>query len=128
LRPFRLGLGGRLGSGRQWTSWIALDDLAAAIAFALDHEELAGPVLAVAPHPVTNRKFTRVLAAAVHRPAVLPVPAAALRLLLGEMAFELLLASQRALPRVLLRAGFAFTEPELGTALRTCLARDRRRD
>jgi hypothetical protein len=116
-RPFRLGLGGRLGDGRQWVSWITLDDLVAAIAFVIDRDDIAGPILGVAPNPVTNRDFTRALAQAVHRPAVLPAPAFALRLLLGEMADGLLLASQRAYPRALLEAGFAFEQAEIGPAL-----------
>ncbi|MCA8973072.1 MAG: TIGR01777 family oxidoreductase [Planctomycetes bacterium] len=117
LRPFRFGLGGRLGSGRQWMSWIALDDLAAAIAFTVDQEGLRGPVLGVAPNPVTNREFTAALGAALHRPTLIPAPAFALRLLLGEMADGLLLASQRARPRVLLDAGFEFTHADIGPTL-----------
>lgn len=117
LPPFRLGLGGRLGSGRQWTSWITLRDLVAAIAFCLDRSELRGPVLAVAPAPVTNQDFTRALGGALRRPACLPVPAAALRLLFGRMADALLLGSLRAEPRRLLAAGFRFADPELGPAL-----------
>jgi uncharacterized protein (TIGR01777 family) len=120
--PFRLGLGGRLGSGRQWLSWIHRDDLVAAIAFALATASLRGPVLAVAPEPVTNREFTRALGRALHRPAFLPVPAFALRLLLGAMADELLLASQRAVPRALAAAGFRFDHPNLPDALATALA------
>ncbi|MFO1076206.1 MAG: TIGR01777 family oxidoreductase [Planctomycetota bacterium] len=122
LLPFRLGLGGRLGSGRQWMSWLTLDDLARAILFAIDTEALRGPVVAASPGPVTNREFTRVLARALHRPAVLPVPAFALRLLFGSMAGELLLAGQRALPRALLAAGFDFADAELAAAFATVLA------
>ncbi|MFY9341357.1 MAG: TIGR01777 family oxidoreductase [Planctomycetota bacterium] len=122
LPPFRLGLGGRLGHGRQWLCWITRHDLVRAIAFALDRETLRGPVLAVAPAPVTNAEFTRTLGTVLRRPTVLPVPAFALRLLLGTMADELLLASQRALPKALLAAGFTFTHGELDPALRALLA------
>lgn len=117
LLPFRLGLGGRLGSGRQWLSWITRDDLTAAIGFAIGHESLRGPVLAVAPNPVTNREFTKALGRALHRPTWLPVPAFALRLLFGAMADELLLSSQRAMPQRLLASGFRFAQPQLGPAL-----------
>ncbi len=120
--PFRLGLGGRLGHGRQWLSWIALEDLVRAIAFVIDHAQLAGPVLAVSPQPVTNREFTRALGRALHRPTVLPVPAFALRLMFGDMATELLLASQRARPSRLLEAGFVFAEPQLAMCLQRQLA------
>ncbi|MBM4061776.1 MAG: TIGR01777 family protein [Planctomycetes bacterium] len=114
LLPFRLGLGGRLGRGRQWLGWIARQDLVAVIRTALADERLRGPVLAVAPEPVTNREFTQALARALRRPAWLPVPAFALRLLFGRMADELLLASQRAVPARLLETGFCFAAPALG--------------
>lgn len=117
LPAFRLGVGGRLGSGRQWVSWISLEDLAAAIAFALDREALRGPVLGTAPQPVTNREFTRALGAALRRPTLLPAPAFALRLAFGEMATALMLSSQRARPRALLAAGFGFRHPQLGPTL-----------
>lgn len=122
LLPFRIGLGGRLGSGQQWVSWIHRQDLVAAIAFLLGQESLRGPVLAVAPEPVTNREFTRALGRALRRPAVLPVPAFALRLLFGAMADELLLSSQRATPRALLTAGFQFAHPNLAEAFAAALA------
>ncbi len=116
LLPFRMGLGGRLGAGTQWMSWIHLDDLVAMLLFALSESTLRGVLNAASPHPVTNAEFTRALAHAVHRPAVIPVPAFALRLLLGEMS-EILLASQRAIPEAALRAGFEFRYPEIGAAL-----------
>src|SRR5262245_50914937 len=97
LLPFRLRLGGRLGHGRQWFSWISREDLLRVIAFAVDHEPLAGPVLAVSPEPVTNRVFTRALGSALHRPTVLPVPAMALRVVFGGLANEML-ASYRCRP------------------------------
>jgi uncharacterized protein (TIGR01777 family) len=115
LPPFRLGLGGKLASGRHWMSWIHLDDLAALFQFALANP-VSGPVNGVAPNPVINAGFTRALAAAVHRPAIFPVPAFALRLLFGEMS-EILLSSQRALPQAAERAGFRFRYPELAPAL-----------
>ena len=123
LPPFRLGLGGRLGRGTQWMSWITLDDAVRVVLAALDRPDLAGPVNAVAPAPVTNAEFTRLLAASVHRPAIFPVPAAALELLFGEMARAALLASQRVLPRRLAAAGFVFEDPALGPALRRVVSR-----
>lgn len=121
LTPFRLGLGGRLGDGRQWQSWITLPDLVAAIRWAIDIPGLSGPVLAVTPNPVTNREFTAALGRALCRPTVLPVPAFALRLLFGGMADELLLASQRCAPQALPAAGFRFAHPTLAVALTAVL-------
>ena len=121
LPLFRLGLGGRLGSGRQWMSWMSLDDAIAAIFFALENKNLAGPVNVTAPNPVTNAEFTRALAKQLHRPASLPAPAFALRLALGEMADEALLASARVEPRALLTAGFRFVHPKLPEALAAAL-------
>jgi len=123
LVPFRLGLGGRIGSGAQWTSWVAREDAAAAVLHALATERLAGPVNVVAPEPVTNREFTATLARVLGRPALLPVPASPLRLLLGEMAEELLLTSQRAVPERLTGSGFRFRYPTLEVALRAVLGR-----
>jgi hypothetical protein len=120
LPPFKLGLGGRLGDGRQWMSWIHRDDLAELIRFAVEEQALAGAVNAVAPVPVTNAEFTRQLAAALHRPAWFPAPAAALRALFGEMA-SVLLDSQRAVPAAAQAAGFAFRFPELRGALERLL-------
>jgi uncharacterized protein (TIGR01777 family) len=121
LPLFKAGLGGRLGSGRQWMSWINLEDLVELICLALEQPELAGPVNATAPSPVTNAEFTRQLAARLRRPALLPVPAFALRMVFGEMA-SVLLDSQRVLPQAALAAGFRFRYPELGPALRDLLA------
>ncbi len=119
LPPFRLGLGGKLGSGSQWTSWIHLEDLAALFRFALDRP--AGAVLnAVAPNPVTNSHFTRELSAALRRPAIFPVPALALRAIFGDMA-EVLLASQRVVPQAAQAAGFQFRFPQLAGALANLL-------
>ncbi len=122
LPVFRLGLGGPLGSGRQWMSWISLPDAVAAMLFALQTPALDGPVNLTAPEPVTNAVFTRALARALHRPAVLPAPAFALRLALGEMADEALLASTRVLPARLASEGFVFRHPVLDRALAVALA------
>jgi uncharacterized protein (TIGR01777 family) len=116
LSVFKLGIGGRLGSGTQWMPWIHLADHRAAILHALLSETLAGPLNLTAPHPERNRDFTRKLAAALHRPAILPAPAFALRLMLGEFA-SVLLASQRALPAALEADGFHFRFPTLEQAL-----------
>ncbi len=123
LPLFRFGVGGRLGNGRQWWSWIGVDDLVGLIRYALDQPRLSGPVNGVAPEPVTNAEFTAVLARVLHRPAVLPAPAAALRLIVGELADELLLASIRAVPERALAAGYRFRHPELEGALRAVLHR-----
>jgi uncharacterized protein (TIGR01777 family) len=121
LVPFRLGLGGRIGGGTHFVSWVALDDAVAAIAAALEQEALAGPVNVVAPTPVTNAEFTATLGRVLGRPTVLAVPATPLRLLLGEMATEMLLVSQRAVPARLSSAGFGFRYPTLEPALRAAL-------
>lgn len=122
LPPFRLGLGGRLGSGRQWLAWITRRDLVRAIDWAIATPTLRGPVLAVAPAPATNREFTRALGCALGRPTWLPVPAFALRLALGALADELLLASQRAVPKALPASGFRFEHPDLASGLAAALA------
>jgi hypothetical protein len=122
LPIFRLGLGGPLGSGRQWMSWISLADAVSAILFLLETPAISGPVNLTAPSPVTNAQFTGALAHAVHRPAILPAPAFALRLALGEMADEALLASARVYPSRLISAGFQFTHPAIAQALNAALA------
>lgn len=118
---FRRGLGGRLGDGRQWMSWVALEDLVRAILFASENAALRGPLNVVAPVPVTNAEFTRALARELHRPALLPVPALALRLAAGEMADEALLASARVVPQRLLTEGFQFEFPVVDLALERAL-------
>jgi uncharacterized protein (TIGR01777 family) len=123
LLPFRLGAGGRLGSGRQWMSWISLDDAIGSVEHVLATAACRGPVNAVAPQPVRNVDFTRTLARALHRPAVFPVPAFALKTLLGDMANELLLSSQRVAPTELLQTGYRFQHPEVGPALQAILDR-----
>jgi uncharacterized protein (TIGR01777 family) len=120
---FKAGLGGRLGSGRQYMSWIALPDHVRAVRFVLENPGLSGPVNFVAPEPATNAEFTRALGAAVHRPALFTAPAFAMRLALGQTADELALVSQRVLPAALLEAGFTFSTPDIGSALQAVLAR-----
>ena len=121
LTPFRLGLGGRVGSGNQYWSWITLPDLVQALIFMLEREDLHGPLNATGLEPVTNRQFTKGLGRALHRPAVIPLPAPALRTMLGEMADGLLLTSTRAPPVRLMEAGFAFLHPTLDEAMRAVL-------
>ncbi len=124
LPPFRMGVGGRLGSGRQWMPWIHLDDHLDLVEFALGQAGVSGPINAVAPNPVTNREFTVTLARALHRPAFLPAPAIALKAMFGEMA-SALLDSQRVIPRAALDAGFVFRHSELGPALQEILRSNR---
>lgn len=116
LTPFRLGAGGRLGSGRQWMPWIHLDDVVGIMMHASRDDTLRGAINAVGPRPVTNTEFTAALGHAVHRPALLPVPSAALRLAFGEMS-EILTASQRVFPKVAERTGYAFKYSDLKGAL-----------
>lgn len=125
LPVFRLGLGGRLASGRQWMSWISREDAAAAFVHVLGTPACRGPLNACAPGPVTNADFTRILGFVLRRPVVFPVPALALRLAFGRMAEETLLASTRAVPRALAASGFRFGQPGLEAALRHELARPR---
>ncbi|WP_018907638.1 TIGR01777 family oxidoreductase [Salinispora arenicola] len=120
LLPFRLGIAGRLGSGRQWLPWIAMVDWLDATALTIDRADLAGPVNAVGPAPVTNAEFTRELARQLHRPAIIPIPALALKVALGGFAQEAL-TSARVLPGVLTRAGFDYRHPDLSGALRAAL-------
>jgi len=119
LTPFRLGVGGHLGNGRQWMSWIAIADMVRALRFLVEYDGAgaAGPFDLTAPNPVDNAEFTRVLASVLHRPAIFPVPRLALELLYGPMAKGAALASQRALPRQLLANGFDFVLPDLREAL-----------
>jgi uncharacterized protein (TIGR01777 family) len=121
LPLFRFGLGGRLGSGRQYLPWISLRDQVAAIRYLLTQGEVTGPVNLVAPHPVTNQEFTRALGQAVHRPALLRVPGWALEVAIGDFAREGVLAGQRALPRALLESGFTFQDPDLPAGLEAVL-------
>ncbi len=123
LTPFRLGLGGVIGSGRQYMSWIAIDDAIGAIEHALATASLEGAVNAAAPNPVTNREFTKTLGRVLGRPTVVPLPALAARLLFGDVADELLLASQRVLPAKLQASGYQFRFPDVEDALRHLLGR-----
>jgi uncharacterized protein (TIGR01777 family) len=121
LLPLRMGVGGRLGDGRQWMSWIHIEDLVSLFVFALERTEARGAFNGVAPNPARNAEFTVALASVLRRAALLPVPTLGLRLLFGEMA-EVLLGSQQVFPRAPLAAGFVFRFPELGPALRDLLA------
>jgi uncharacterized protein len=121
LLPFRLGLGGRIGSGRQWFSWIALGDVVRAVLHIVDDAALAGPIDIVSPNPVRNTDLARTLGRVLHRPTLIPVPAWAIRLALGRMGVESLLASQRARPARLVERGFSFEQPTLESAVRSAL-------
>ncbi len=117
LTPFKLGVGGVVGSGKQWMSWISLDDEMAIINFAIENENLRGAVNAVSPNPVTNEEFTKTLGEILYRPTFLPLPEFAVSMLFGEMGDALLLASTKVLPKRLEDAGFEFKYPELKAAL-----------
>ena len=121
LPPFRMGVGGRIGSGKQWMSWIALDDVVGALNFALTNESLRGPVNFVAPNPVTNAEFTKTLGKVLSRPTLFPIPAFAVKLLFGEMGEALLLGGQRVAPKRLMSEGYQFQYPELRGALQHLL-------
>ena len=122
LRPFRLGIGGRIGSGQQWMSWITLRDLVAILKLCLENGDARGPINLVSPNPVRNAEFTAALAETLHRPALFPAPPFALRLALGEMADALLLASQCVLPTQLEKLAYRFLDPHLKPALTQILA------
>lgn len=123
MLPFKLGVGGRVGSGQQWMSWISLPDAVALARHALENAGLSGAVNALAPGPVRNAEFTKVLGKVLQRPTLFPAPAFALKLALGEMAEALLLSSQRAIPARLQEQGYPFAHPELEGALRAVLKR-----
>ncbi|MET9214881.1 MULTISPECIES: TIGR01777 family oxidoreductase [unclassified Nocardia] len=124
LQPlYWLGLGGRLGSGRQYTPWVSLDDEVGAIGFALTHPEVSGPINAAGPAPVTNAEFSRALGRALHRPTPLIVPGVALRALVGELADEAILRGPRAIPAALEQAGYTFQHPTIGAALAAAVGR-----
>jgi len=122
LTPFKLGIGGRVGSGRQWWAWVALDDIVAAYRFALEGD-LAGPVNLSSPNPATNEQFVKALGKALGRPTVIPAPGFAIKTVFGEMGVAMLLEGQRVLPARLLDAGFPFTQPDIGVALERAVAR-----
>ncbi len=119
---FRLGLGGRVGSGRQYLPWVALDDVMRALAHMIRTESIRGPVNLTSPEPATNAEFTKALGRALHRPTIFPVPAFAIKLLFGQMGVETLLSSCRAVPNKLAESGFAFNQPSLPEALNAVLS------
>lgn len=121
MTPFKMGVGGRLGDGRQWMSWVALDDVVGSIRFMIENESFSGPVNVVSPRPVQNAEFTRVLSSIVHRPAIFPAPAFALRMALGEVADALLLASQRVEPERLAAAEYPFRFNHVEPAIRAAV-------
>jgi len=122
LMPFKMGLGGKIGSGKQYISWVSIDDVVGAMKFALKEETIRGPLNVVSPNPVTNEEFTKSLGEALSRPTMMAVPAFAARLAFGEMADEMLLASQRVMPKKLKDAGFQFEYPNLADAFRKYIA------
>src|SRR6478672_3573880 len=121
LLPFKLGVGGVVGSGKQWMSWISLDDHVRAIEFAIEHENIRGAVNSVSPHPVTNEEFTKTMGDVLYRPTFLPLPEFVVSMALGEMGDELLLTSTKIVPKRLEDAGFKFEYPELKAALEHAL-------
>ena len=121
LPPFKYGMGGKIGSGRQWWSWIALEDVCSALAHLIETPELEGAINVVSPFPVTNLEFTKTLGSVLHRPTLMPLPAPLARLAFGEMADELMLASQRAIPDKLIATSFTFRYPRLEDALKVML-------
>jgi uncharacterized protein (TIGR01777 family) len=123
LTPFRIGVGGRIGSGHQFMSWITIDDVAAAVRHVLENDTFQGPINVVAPSPVTNLQFTKALGRVLSRPTIFPMPALMARLAFGQMANELLLASQRVQPERLQGSGYAFRHTDLEAALRHLLGR-----
>jgi uncharacterized protein (TIGR01777 family) len=122
LPPFKMGVGGPVAGGRQYMSWVHIDDVVGAMLFALDNEAASGPINVTAPEPATNADFSKALGRALHRPAFMPVPGFALRLLYGQMA-EIVTTGKRAIPRRLQELGYQFRQPELEAALRALVAR-----
>ena len=123
LPPFRMGVGGKIGSGKQWMSWIALDDVVDALNFALLQDALRGPVNFVAPNPVTNAEFTKALGGVLSRPTIFPIPAFAIKLIFGEMGEALLLGSERVAPQRLIAGGYEFRYSQIDQALSHILER-----
>ena len=121
LTPFKFGVGGRVGSGKQWMSWIVLEDLIRIIHFALENETLRGAINATAPNPATNEEFTKTFGRVLHRPTILPVPEFAVKLMFGEMGETLLLQGARVLPERLLENGFEFKYANLEDAMKAVL-------
>ena len=123
LLPFKMGVGGVLGSGRQWMSWISLHDVVRGIIYALERETITGPINLVSPNPVKNKKFTKALGKALNRPTVLPAPEFAMKMAFGEMGTETILSDQRILPNQLLEHGFEFEHPKIDDAFQSIFAR-----
>jgi uncharacterized protein (TIGR01777 family) len=123
MLPFKFGFGGKLGSGQQWMSWVALEDVVGVLRFAIENNSARGPINIVSPQPLQNAEFTKMLAKAMHRPALFPAPAFALRFVLGEMADALLLSSQRVQPRAIEKLGYRFQYADLNSALARVLAK-----
>jgi uncharacterized protein (TIGR01777 family) len=123
ITPFKLGVGGRIGSGRQWMSWVSIADVVAGIRFALANSSITGPFNLTSPQPVTNSDFVKTLGKVLHRPAIIPLPARAVRMMFGEMGDSILLGSSRVIPTALEAAGFRFRYPELAHALRAVLGK-----
>lgn len=119
LLPFKLGVGGRIGSGRQWFSWVALEDAVRAVSWAIADESVRGVFNITAPNPVTNAGFTRALGRALHRPTLFPIPSAVMKLVFGQMAEETLLAGQRVIPSLAINKGFRFVHNTVASALQT---------
>jgi uncharacterized protein (TIGR01777 family) len=122
MTPFSLGLGGVAGSGKQWLSWLSLDDMVGVTNFVLENEDIEGAVNVVSPNPVTNEEFTKTLGQVIHRPTFLPLPKFAVDLMMGEMGDALLLDSARAVPEKLEKAGYEFKYPNLKPALENAVA------
>jgi uncharacterized protein (TIGR01777 family) len=122
LTPFKLGIGGVVGSGKQWMSWISLEDQVAIINFVIENENIHGAVNAASPNPVRNEEFTKTLGEVLYRPTLLPLPEFAVSMIFGEMGDALLLASTRVLPKRLLDAGFEFKYPELKAAVENAVS------
>jgi uncharacterized protein len=122
--PFKIGAGGKLGSGQQWMSWVTLEDVVGILRLAIENASIRGAINIVSPQPLQNAEFTKVLAKVMHRPALFPAPAFALRLALGEMADALLLSSQRVVPQGLEKLGYRFLHSDLPSALNTVLTKD----
>jgi len=121
LPAFKMGMGGPLGDGQQWVSWVSIDDAVRAVEFSLNNENISGPVNVVSPQPVRNKEFAQAIGHALHRPEVVPVPKRMLKFMLGEMADETVLASTKVLPHKLQSKGFSFEHPDLETALAAVL-------
>ena len=121
LLPFKMGVGGVIGSGKQWMSWISMDDHVNAVNFVIENDNIRGAVNSVSPHPVTNEDFTKRMGEVLYRPTFIPLPEFAVSMLMGEMGDELLLTSTKVIPKRLDDAGFEFTYPDLKTALEHAL-------